>query len=91
MRRRTTMPVIAPRLTKGQRRLLSIRIFVIVSVLGVVASTLYLYFRVSSYHGTRENFVWVTTAAEVELARYANAVLRIASTGGGSPAAIGDA
>jgi PAS domain S-box-containing protein len=85
------MPVIATRLTTGRRRLLSIQIFVIVSVLGVVASTFFLYFRVSSYHGTRENFVWVTTAAEVELARYANAVLRIASTGGGSAAAIADA
>lgn len=85
------MPVIAPRLTAGHRRLLSIQIFVIVSVLGVVAPTFFLYFRVSSYHGTRENFVWVTTAAEVELARYANAVLRIVGTGGETAAAIGDA
>lgn len=73
------------------RWLRSIKIYVIVSVLGVLGSTFFLYYRASSYYSTRENLVWVGTAAEIELARYSMSLLRVASTGGNSPAALADA
>jgi PAS domain S-box-containing protein len=73
------------------RRLGSIQLYVLVSVLGVLASTFFLYYRVSTYRSTRENLVWVGTAAEIELARYGTALLRVASTAGRSTAALADA
>lgn len=73
------------------RWLRSIQFYVVVSVLGVLGSTFFLYYRASTYYETRENLVWLGTAAEIELSRYSNSLLRVASTRGQSPAALANA
>ena len=75
----------------GIRRALLVQVFVTLCVVGVAGSIYFVYDRFARYYSTRENLVWVSTQAEVELARYSNSLLRVVGTRGTSPEALSDA
>ena len=72
-------------------RSLAVQALVALCLLGVGGSIYSFYDSFSRYYLQRENLVFVSTAAEVELARYSNALLRVAATGGRAPEAVADA
>ena len=72
-------------------RSLAVQALVALCLLGVGGSIYSFYDSFSRYYLQRENLVFVSTAAEVELARYSNALLRVVATGGRAPEAVADA
>ena len=77
--------------TDRLRRAPLVQIAVLLSVLGIAGSLYYVHALFSGYYVTKENLLWVSTQAEVELARYSNALLRVVATGGAAPDALTDA
>ena len=73
------------------RRAPLVQVAVLLSVLGIAGSFYYVHALFSGYYVTKENLLWVSTQAEVELARYSNALLRVVATGGSAPDALADA
>lgn len=72
-------------------RSLSVQAVIALCLLGVGGSIYAFYDSFSRYYVQRENLVFVSTGAEVELARYSTALLRVAASGGQSPQAMADA
>ena len=79
------------RLPRPAWRSALVQLLVAFSILGIAAPAYYFYDRFSRYYIQRENLVWASTAAEVELARYSIALLRVAATGGQLPEALATA
>jgi signal transduction histidine kinase len=77
--------------TDRLRRAPLVQVAVLLSVLGIAGSLYYVHALFSGYYVTKENLLWVSTQAEVELARYSNALLRVVATGGAAPDALTDA
>lgn len=77
--------------TDRLRRAPLVQVAVLLSVLGIAGSLYYVHALFSGYYVTKENLLWVSTQAEVELARYSNALLRAVATGGTAPDALADA
>ncbi|MFM8678437.1 MAG: ATP-binding protein [Alphaproteobacteria bacterium] len=72
-------------------RSLAVLAAIALSALGIAASLYSFHALVTRFYVTRENLVWVSTRAEVELARYASSLLGMAAAGSPSPASMAEA